>query len=150
MDPLSITASVIAVVTLSGKVLEYLMTVKDAPQECTKLTLEVSNLYHLLISLKCRMESSDPKDPWSTSIQGLSFKNGALEQLKLRLEELQDKLQGGRIRKLGQVGEMLAWKFKKAEVHRTMLSMERLKSLISIALEQDHLSVVHFPTHSRY
>jgi hypothetical protein len=144
MDPLSVTASVIAVMTLSGKVLEYLMTVKGAPKECIRLTVEASNMYHLLIRLKLRLESSNADDSsseslWFNAIQNLATKNGPLEQFMLGLEALYSKLQESRHRKLSQVGDMLVWKFKKDEVEQIIRSMERLKTLVIIALEMDHL-----------
>jgi hypothetical protein len=51
MDPLSITASVIAIVQLTGTVIGYLNDVKDAPKDCKEVKVEAANLYSLLICL---------------------------------------------------------------------------------------------------
>jgi hypothetical protein len=49
MDPLSVTASIIAVVTVTGKFAQYLRDVKDGPEERVNCATEASNLYRILI-----------------------------------------------------------------------------------------------------
>jgi hypothetical protein len=43
---------------------------------------------------------------------------------------------GGRLKK---AGDMLMWKFKKEEVASILGRIERLKTLVEIALQRDHL-----------
>lgn len=137
MDPLSVTASVIAVLQLTGTVLSYLNDVKNASKECQQCTIEASNLQNLLINLRYRLEQGQIGDPWFTSVRALNIENGPLDQYKQALEQLQSKVDvGNSVRK---VGKQLVWKFNKAEVADILARMERLKSLLSIALEMDHL-----------
>jgi hypothetical protein len=56
MDPLSVTASIIAVLQLSAKVLAYLNDVKDASKDRAQCEIETLNLYSLLLNLRCRLE----------------------------------------------------------------------------------------------
>ena len=56
MDPLSITASIMAVFQLTSEVIKYLDDVKDSPKEHARLVTEASNLYGLLMSLKYRLD----------------------------------------------------------------------------------------------
>jgi hypothetical protein len=56
MDPLSITASIIAVLQLTGKLISYLSDVKNAPKDRIQCALEVSNLRNLLLTLRFRLE----------------------------------------------------------------------------------------------
>ena len=63
MDPLSVTASVIAVLQLTGTVLSYLNDVKKASKECQQCTIEASNLQNLLINLRYRLEQGQIGDP---------------------------------------------------------------------------------------
>ena len=44
MDPLSVTASIIATLQLKSKVTEYLDAVKDAPKEREQCAIETLNL----------------------------------------------------------------------------------------------------------
>lgn len=130
-------ASIIAVLQLSAKVLTYLNDVKDAPRDRTQCAVEILNLCSLLYKLRDHVEKGDPMQPWYTAVQGLAVKNGPLDQFKQALETLQTKMtDGGRLKK---AGEALVWKFKKEEVARILDRIERLKSLVEIALQMDHL-----------
>ena len=128
MDPLSITASVIAILQLTGEVIKYLSDVADAPKECQQCTIEASNLHNLLINLRYRLEQGQTGDPWFTAIRTLNVENGPLDQYKQALEQLRSKMK-----------TRLVWRFSKAEVTGILARMDRLKTLVSIALEMDHL-----------
>jgi hypothetical protein len=137
MDPLSVTASVIGILQLSAKVLAYLNDVKDCPKDCAQCAIETSNLYNLLFNLRVRVEEGDSEKPWYTAVRALAVENGPLDQFKQALEMLQTKMtDGGRLKK---AGEALMWKFKKEEVASILDRMERLKTLVEIALQMDHL-----------
>ena len=137
MDPLSVTASVIAVLQLTGEVIAYLNNIKNAPRECQECTIEVSNLQSLLINLRYRLEQEYIGDPWCTAVRALNIENGPLDQYKQCLEQLLSKvdIQSG----AQKVKRRLLWKFSKAEVSSIPGRIERLKTLVSIALEMDHL-----------
>jgi hypothetical protein len=137
MDPLSVTASIIAVLQLSAKVLAYLNDVKDASKDRAQCEIETSNLYSLLVNLRCRLEESSASQPWHTAVRALAVENGPLDQFKQALEALQAKMiDSGRLKK---AGEALMWKFRKDEVASILARMERLKGLVGVALEMDHL-----------
>ena len=137
MDPLSITASVIAVLQLTGEVLKYLSDVADAPKECQECTIEASNLHNLLINLRYRLEQGQTGDPWFTAIRTLNVENGPLDQYKQALEQLRSKVDANNGAQ--KMKTRLVWRFSKAEVTGILAKMDRLKTLVSIALEMDHL-----------
>jgi hypothetical protein len=140
MDGLSAAASIIAVLQITGSVIEYLNAVKDAPKECQQCTIEASHLQSLLMNLRYRLEQGQTGDPWFTAVRALSIENGPLDQYKQVLElllsrvEIQDGVQ--------KVKRLLLWKFKNEEVATILSRMERLKNLVNIALQMDHLSVL--------
>jgi hypothetical protein len=137
MDPLSATASIIATLQLSAKVLTYLNDVKDASKDRAQCAIEVSNLYSLLVNLRFRLEEGSASQPWYTAVRALAVENGPLDQFKQALELLRTKMtDGGRLKK---VGESLMWKFKKEEIANILAQMERLKTLVEIALQMDNL-----------
>jgi hypothetical protein len=137
MDPLSATASVIAILQLSAKVLSYLNEVKDASKDRAQCAIEASNLHSLLVNLRFRLEEGGASQPWYTAVRALAVQRGPLDQFKRALEMLHDKItDGGRLKK---AGEALIWKFKREEIASVLGRMERLKSLIEIALQMDHL-----------
>jgi hypothetical protein len=137
MDPLSVTASIIAVLQLSNKVLRYLYDVKDASRDRTQCTVEILNLCSLLYKLRDHAEEADATQPWYTAVYGIAAQNGPLDQFKQALETLQAKMtDGGRLKK---VGEALLWNFKKEETAGILARIERLKTLVEVALQMDHL-----------
>jgi hypothetical protein len=137
MDPLSVTASIIAVLQLSTEVLGYLNDVKDASKDRAKCAVEASNVHSLLINLRFRLEEGNADAPWYTAIRALGVENGPLDQFKQALEALQTQMTSrGRLQ---QAGKALVWKFKKEEIAGILVRIERLKTLVGIALQMDHL-----------
>lgn len=137
MDPLSVTASVIAILQLTAEVTGYLKEVKNATEECQRCRLEVSNLYNLLINLLYHLNQRGEDDSWYTTVEALNVENGPVEQYKQALELLLDRVELGD--GLQKVKKRLMWKFNKDEVASILLRVERLKTLVSIALQLDHL-----------
>lgn len=137
MDPLSITASIIAVTQLTSEVIKYLIDVKDAPKECQRCVVEASNLWVLLTNLRCRLEGVSADDAWFTSLRGLNAAGGVIDQYKAALEQLKSRVvvSDG----MQKFKTRLEWKFSKAEVEQIFKRFERLISLVQVALEMDHL-----------
>jgi hypothetical protein len=79
MDPLSFTASVIAILKLTSDVTKYLHDVKDALKECRQYTIEASNLYHLLTNLRYRLEDATKGDSWYIALRALNVENRPLD-----------------------------------------------------------------------
>ena len=137
MDPLSITASIITIVQLSCELVAYLSNVKDAPKECRQCRIEVSNTQNLLLSLRDRLEEEQPGSAWFSEIQKLNNPGGPLSQYQQALQEL--RLRTEALDGIRRVQKRLLWRFKKEEVTGILATIERLKSVINIALENDHL-----------
>ena len=137
MDGLSVAASIIAVLQLTGQVITYLNDVKDAPKECRKCMVEVSNSNTLLLKLNLRLSESSSQEPWYAEVQTLAVKDGPLDQYKLALQHLLAKVEP--TNKVQKLAKILTWNFIKEEVASILARMERLKTLVSIALEIDHL-----------
>jgi len=139
MDPLSVTASVIAVLQLTSTVIDYLNDVNDASKDQARCAIEASNVYYLLTNLKYRLEEAKSENaPWHTAVRSLAATNGPLDQYKSALEQLQSKVTTASASRLHKAGRALVWKFTKDEVAGILSRIERLKSLIQIALEMDH------------
>lgn len=137
MEPLGATASIIAILELSCKVLGYLNDVKTASKDRDKCAVEASNLCSLLFSLRSRLEEGSSNEPWYNSVRALGVENGPLDQYKQALEQLQDKVaRGGKCKA---VGNSLTWNFIKDEVASILARIGRLNTLVQVALEMDHL-----------
>ncbi len=137
MDPLSMTASISAILQLAGTVLNYLNDVKDASKDRARIATEASNVYSLLTTLRYRVEEARSGDPWFIAVRTLGVGNGPLDHFKVGLEQLAAKL--GPANGLRKVGKMLTWKFDKTEIDGILFRIERMKTLIGLALTNDLL-----------
>ncbi|KAJ6192456.1 ankyrin repeat domain-containing protein [Bipolaris maydis] len=139
MDPLSVTASIVAILQLSAKVLSYLNDVKDAPKDRAKCAVEVSNLHSLLLSLRFHLEEEEASQSCSVAVRELAVENGPLDEFKQALETLQARMtDGGRLKK---ASNALMWKFKKEEISEVLARIERLKTHILVALHMDQFKL---------
>lgn len=141
MDPLSVTASIFAVLQLTTEIVKYLNDLKDAPKDHARFTREANNLSSLLTTLGCRLEEGRSNEAWYKEVNSLCVRGGLLNQYKDALEKLRQKLLGGSGKGLAKIGNALMWRFSKEEVTSILSRIERLKSLIQIALQFDHLYV---------
>jgi hypothetical protein len=140
-DPLSITASIVAVLQMTATVTQYLKDVKGGSEDRTRLRDEMRSTICLLEMLKDRIEDADTRDTWLDTIRWLHVTNGPLIQFKEALELLAKKLApSSRIR---QMTQPLRWPFDKADVNELFGKIERLKSLFSLAMQNDHMCAVH-------
>ena len=114
----------------------YLNDIRHAPKERAQLAQEILGLLSLLITLKEKVEDADPGSPWFSRLHSLGQPGGALDLYKQRLEELAVLLA-----KVGSksLGKDLLWSFDKKWIRNALTMIERLKSLISIALQEDNL-----------
>jgi hypothetical protein len=138
MDPLSLTASIIAVLQLTTKVGEYLKDAKDASEERSQFMTETSNLSSLLMSLLSHVDERSEK-PWHAKVRELGGKNGLVYQYRVALEQLKEKISNGHGMK--KMVKTLLWKHIRDDAEHILVRIERLKSLVQIALEMDHLYV---------
>lgn len=139
MDPLSVSASIIAIVKLTGDLLGYLNDVKDAAKDRERLALEISNVSNLLVNLNYRINEASAGNEWYTAVKALATTGGPIDQYRSALEQLQSKFTSNASSGLKRIGSALTWKFSKEEVITILLRIERLKSLTQIALEMDQL-----------
>lgn len=139
MDPLGVTASIIAVLQLTSTAINYLNDTKGASKDQAQCVIEASNVYCLLTNLKYRLEEAKSENvSWHAAVRSLAIANGPLDQYKSALKQLQSKVTTASTSRLRKAGRALVWKFTKDEVAGILSRIERLKSLIQIALEMDH------------
>jgi len=139
MNPLSFTASVIALIRLTGTVITLLSAVKDTSKARHQCELEVKNILHLLENLRDRCDGRNSRDPWFASVRQLSVSGGLFDQFRDALKQLQHELEPAK--GLKRAGKTLAWKFNATDLERIFSVIERLKSSLQIELEKDQLSV---------
>lgn len=140
MDPLSISISVLTLLQLTEKFISCIKQTRDARKEQAKVLGEASSLVWLLRELQECIDEHSSQSSWLQATSGLTTPGGPLDQYQSTLEVLAFKI----IPKHGlhKVGQVLVWKFSKEEVNGLLSQIERVKSLVLIALELDHRSVI--------
>ena len=140
MGPVSVIgliASLAQLIDVAGKTLRYVNNVKNAPKARAQVAREASLLLALLTSLRYRLEDTDAQGCWVQGVLTLGMANGPLDQFKEALESLATRLHSSGTGK--SVGKTLVWHFEKKEIDELLGKMERLKSLINLALQGDIL-----------
>ena len=142
MDPVSavgFVASILQLIKTTGIVIGYVNDVKDAPTERAQFARHASSLLALLTDLRYRVEEARSiSDPWFVSLRGLGAEGGPLDQLQDQMERLARRLEPstGRLKK---AGKALIWTLDKKETQNVLAQIERVKTLVMLALQNDHL-----------
>lgn len=136
MDPISVSASIIAILQLTATVIKYLNEVKSVSEDRQMLMTEITNTTGFLYLLKSSAEDSQVD---STTLHALSLLNASdgLNQFKSSLEELALILRPGR--GVQKAAKSLAWPFLKGQIKEILVKIERQKSLFGLALQNDTL-----------
>ena len=125
------------IINTTAQTIQYLQDVRDAPEERAQIQREADSLLGLLKSLRDRMEHANQKDPWYLQICSLESQGGPLDQYQSAMTALAKKLQpGSGVKKLE---KRLLWTFDKKQIKATLDLIGRLKLLIILALQGDHL-----------
>jgi hypothetical protein len=140
MNPITavgLLASIDQLIDSIASAIKYLRAVKNAPKERANLAREMSHLSPLLTDLRYRVDEANSADPWFAAVRSLGAVGGPLDQFKDNVEKLERKLkpENG----LNKISYALIWSFEKKEVNESLQFIERLKTLINLALQQDHL-----------
>ncbi len=139
MDPLSITASVSALIQLSSIVIGYLSDVKGGPKELQRLRLELCSVLPVLSILQDEAEQATTGGLWSSTLSSLDVPNGPIQQSREALERLESKLAPvGGWRK---VGKAFTWPFERDEILAILSTVERQKLLFTLARQNDHIAL---------
>lgn len=142
MDPVSLTASIVALLGTAQKVIGFLNGIKDAPSDRDKFLLEAQSSCILLWQLRDRLATNDTglDQPWFRHFTSLVSKDSILDQYQSSLDEV-----AARLEKLVNKRHFqsflltIAWKTEKTNIEEIFQKIERCKSTIAIALSNDTL-----------
>lgn len=134
MDPLSVTASIIAIVQLTGVIIGCLNDLKDTSRDCAQCATELNNVRDILTQLTYRLDEASSNEAWHTEVRALNATNGPFDQYSSALKQLQSKLTSSTSSRT-KIGSMISWKFSKEEVASILDRIERLKSHTLIVLQ---------------
>ncbi|KAJ7027293.1 hypothetical protein C8F04DRAFT_92936 [Mycena alexandri] len=140
MDAVGLAASILALVQGAAFLLEYVKDVKDGASDRAELRLSLAALPGLLMSLKDQFDNTAPNTAGAVATANLAVQDGPFTQLIALLQRIQSKLNIPPSR-TGELWQRLKWTLDKADVTELLLKVERVKSLIMLALQNNHVAL---------
>jgi len=140
-DPLSTTASIIAVIQISGAVLgscyRYIQGVKEAPKAILNTINEVSSLKNILEDLERVANNSRTANPSGKlqALEALNVPDGPLDSCLSALKDIATQL--GPISKSPNSIGKLSWPLKEKTLQRVLSTIEKQKASFILALATD-------------
>jgi hypothetical protein len=140
MDPLSVTASAIAVLQVSGTIInicyDYRSQVKNAAKEASRIINELNGLRHVIDSLFILLEDeSECKLSQGSALNKLAHEDGPLARCIVELKTLEEKLkpkEGWRATKAA-----IFWPLKESDMKKVLQDIDSTKSTLQLALATD-------------
>ena len=133
-DPLSVSASIVAVIQASVVVVRYLRDVKGTPQDVSRLRMEIDSLQSVLLPVLQRLKQSEDGNLAPGRL--IEAQNGPLQELHVMLEDLEKRL--APTAGLRKARKAVSWPFQKSEIRDIVDAIERQKSLFILTLQLDH------------
>ncbi|KAL8787605.1 MAG: hypothetical protein Q9195_007693 [Heterodermia aff. obscurata] len=139
MDPISLAASLAALIQLTTQAAQLLKGIKSGSAERVRLREEIRSTICLLQMLQDRVDDAELVEKDLASIRSLVFPGGPIDLLSDALEELIKKLSSSdRVTRLAQG---LLWPFRKEEVIDLINLIERQKAAFSLAIQNDNIGL---------
>jgi hypothetical protein len=135
-DPLSISASIVAVLQLTSSVIRYANDVRTASEESAALQKELLSITGSLYSLKDIADVTP--ELYMPVFTTLGTPEGPLDQFKMLLDHMAVKLAPAA--GLKKAGRAIVWPFRKEEFRDMLAATERHKTLFMLALQNDNMS----------
>ena len=139
MDPLSISASIAALLQVTSTVIRYLSDVQDGPKELHQIRIEICSVLSLLTQLQVQLDQAQPDDPFTSTLRSFNVPHGPFAQFYSALGSIASKL--APVQKWNKLGKALRWPFEKEEIRTISNMIERQKVLFTLARQNDHIAL---------
>ena len=137
MDPLSITASLIAIIQLATTATQFLKEIKSGSEDRIRLREEIRATSCLLEILRDRVDDADTLGQDLSSIKSLNVPGGPLDQISITLQKLMKKLvPANRLLKRSQA---VLWPFSRGDVNDFLKIIQRQKAAFNLAIQNDNM-----------
>ena len=133
MEPIGAAANIVSLLQLAGAVIKYLNVLKDASKDIKALVLELCTVRGLLSTIKDLVTED------SILHESLSGHNGLFSQIESSLQSLASKIEPTSTTTGHSFVQKLRWPLRKEEVKDVLSSIERQKTLLSLALQNDQV-----------
>lgn len=150
MDPLSVTASVIAVIQAASAVIsvcyEFKAIISDGPSALSKVLEEVKDLRSVLENLEKLASRAEKENEATKMLPNLKLlckaDQGPLDLCLKNLNLLRQKIAppgwtGQGVSKRSALVQAMSWKWKETDITKLLQDLERCKSTLSLAISAD-------------
>lgn len=137
MKAFGAVGTTIAILDLTPKIAGYIRDAKDASKECHQFAIGATELSSLLTKIHFRRVDDADDKPWFAAIKKLEAQDGPLHQYYQALKELHATV--APVDGAPELTRRLMWKWRVKNITKLLVRLERLKSLVNIALGDDHL-----------
>jgi hypothetical protein len=135
MDPLSITASTIAIIQISSDIVAYINGTTGATKERKRLRDEIRSCEFILQRLGDQVSDAEDGNTWSATIKALQGPDAPLGRLRDALAVVKAKLEPKK--GLKNAFSSLKWPFDEKEINKIISTIEHEKNLLDLALTND-------------
>ncbi|KAF4955667.1 hypothetical protein FGADI_4360 [Fusarium gaditjirri] len=135
MDPLSASASVIAILQLSTEVAHYVVSARGATKQQRRLHEEIRDCEDMLLRLKDILENELPDPNRAPRILLLEGPHSPFKRLETLFQSISVRLAPKK--GLTKVLSFLTWPFNEKDVSELIAAIQREKGLLQLALESD-------------
>ena len=137
MDPLSITASLVAIIQLAATITQSLKEIKSGSEDRIRLREEIRTTSCLLEILHDRVDDADAPGQDLSSIKLLNVPGGPLDHMKNILSKLKKKLAPEN--RLLKMSQGFSWPLSRRDVNDFLDIIERQKNTFSLAIQNDNM-----------
>ena len=137
MDPLTITASLIAIIQLATSATQFLKEIKSGSEDRIRLREEIRATSCLLEILRDRVDDAEALGQDLSSIKSLNVPGGPVDQMSITLQKLMKKLvPENRLLKKSQA---VLWPLSRGDVNDFLNIIERQKAAFNMAIQNDNM-----------
>lgn len=129
------TASILTLIETTKQVVCYVRDVTNAPKQAQTLLAELCTLCGLLYCLHDLASQPHLSETWGLTLQCLAEPDGALDRFRVTLDILSQKVKPRT--GLRRSAQTLLWPFKQHEIQTALATVERLKTVFIIALQNE-------------
>jgi hypothetical protein len=140
MDPLSITASTIAIIQMSSSIVSYVNRAAGAPEQRKRLRDELRSCEFVVQRLSDQVSDAEESSTWLETIKVLEGLDSPLGRLRAAFLIVNTKLKPKK--GLKYIASALKWPFEESDVNEIVSMIEREKNLLSLALANDSAKLI--------
>ena len=138
-EAFGVAASIVAILHISRKIIEFIDEVKDASVERLQLRIEISSAAVLIQGLGFRIDEAKSEGLQLPAIDAFVKIGGPLDQLKKLLNTFSERV--AHTDKLRNFKSALKWPLQKKDTREMLAKVQRYNSYILLALQNDNMSV---------